>query len=949
MTAHALRATVRASRSISRSRSLRLTPIATVCAGLLSVPLLSAAQTAPTKDEKLETVTVTGFRASLESSISAKRLSDSIVEAVSAEDIGKLPDASIADSIARLPGLAAQRIDGRPSAISIRGLGPDYSVGLLNGRQVVSSGDGRAAEYDQFPSELVGQVLVYKTPDAAVIGQGLAGTIDIRPVMPLSLGSRQMAVGARMERNSNGGLSSTGKGANGNRLSFSYIDQFADRTVGLSLGYAHLDSPGQEKKYEVWRYGDYVSKWGAGAQGVPAVGTAGDRAQFAQGFETSVTSSKQVRDGFMGVLEFKPNANFHSVADLYYSKFEQDRVAHHWVGDIGLWSSPAAAFSNTGTAVVNGNTLIASGSVANGHSLVYNKNFKRTDEITSLGWKNELKLSDKFSIDGDIGYSRSVRNENYIQSVARPVTNVGFSFSGLDATGQQSWSTTQDLTSSSVVKLTNDPDWAEQRTPHYRDEIKSLKLAGKYALDWGPLSGLEFGLAHNQRDKTVQSDAFRLQLASTNVDIPTAALRGPVSIDFGNIHQSILSWDVPSVMGLYTAVAKDPWSAKDNKYAVHEKVTTAFAKLDIDTKLGSVPLRGNVGLQAVRTQQNSDGVAWNDGSSGASTGTVIPVSGGTSYTDYLPSLNLIFNFTPNLVYRLGLAKTMARPRMDDMRAGADQPKLVANSVAVDEKYGHWTAGNGGKPDLQPWRAQSVDMSIEQYLGKRSYVALASFYKKLNSFVYQQTTTRDFSGFPNYSKTLVPGCSAAKPDCNPNLGDITTQANGEGGSVYGFEFSTSLDAGWLTPALDGFGIVASESLTRNRLPKDNNGNPINLDGFSGIVNSLALYYEKNGISARIGQRYRSSFTASTRSVLLGTETNTQIGAEKQIDLQLGYAFETGDLKGLSLTLQINNLTNASAVQTRGPEVVGSAGNSKGLLPWKVDNFGRVLLLGASYKF
>lgn len=84
-------------------------------------------------------------------------------------------------------------------------------------------------------------------------------------------------------------------------------------------------------------------------------------------------------------------------------------------------------------------------------------------------------------------------------------------------------------------------------------------------------------------------------------------------------------------------------------------------------------------------------------------------------------------------------------------------------------------------------------------------------------------------------------------------------------------------------------------------------------------------------------------------MLGTETNTQIGAEKQIDLQLGYAFETGDLKGLSLTLQINNLTNASAVQTRGPEVVGSAGNSKGLLPWKVDNFGRVLLLGASYKF
>jgi iron complex outermembrane receptor protein len=83
-----------------------------------------------------------------------------VVESISAEDIGKLPDTSIADSIARLPGLAAQRIDGRPSAISIRGLGPDYAGAVLNGRQVVSSGDGRAAEYDQFPSELVNKVIV---------------------------------------------------------------------------------------------------------------------------------------------------------------------------------------------------------------------------------------------------------------------------------------------------------------------------------------------------------------------------------------------------------------------------------------------------------------------------------------------------------------------------------------------------------------------------------------------------------------------------------------------------------------------------------------------------------------------------------------------------------------------------------------------------------------------
>jgi iron complex outermembrane receptor protein len=930
----------------TRRHGLRFSPVAAAVTSLLWGAVSAQAQ----GSDAAQTVTVTGIRHAIESSIATKREADSIIEAVSAEDIGKLPDTSIADSIARLPGLAAQRIDGRPSAISIRGLGPDYAGAVLNGRQVVSSGDGRAAEYDQFPSELVNQVIVYKTPDAALIGQGLSGTIDIRPVMPLELRGRQVVLNARLERNSNGALSPDGKGAMGNRFSASYIDQFADNTVGLAIGFAHLDAPGQEKKYEAWRYGDYVGQWGAGATGVPAVGSGNDRAQFAQGFESSVTSSKQVRDGLMAVLEWKPNKDLHSVVDLYYSKFEQDRVGHHWVGDIGLWSGPPAAFSNVGTTVVDGNTIIASGTVDNGHSLVYDKTFHRTDEITSVGWKNELKLADKWTGVADICFSRAQRDEKYIQSVARPLTGGSFSFSGLDSfSGGQHWTSNQDLTNPASVQLTNDPNWAEMRTPTYRDEIKSLRLSGKRDLEWGIFSRIDTGLAFNQRDKNVRSDAFNLALASANVAIPAGALGAPVRVNVGGIDTSVLTWNVPAIMGLYSVVPKDPWSAKDNKYAVHEKVTTAFAKLDVDAQIGSVPVRGNMGVQAVRTQQNSDGFAWNDpgGTPGAGGASVVPVSGGTTYNDFLPSVNLVFQLAPDLVARMGLAKTMARPRMDDLRAGADQPKLVEN--APGSSTGHWVAGNGGKPDLKPWRAQSLDLSLEKYISKTSYLAVAGFYKKLDTFIYQQDTVRDFSGFPNYSTTLVAGCGASKPDCNPNLGTITTQDNGSGGKVYGLELSASLDGGLLTPALQGFGLVASESVTRNSLPRDKNGNKIYLDGFSGIVNSIAVYYEQNGFSARVSQRYRSPFTATTRSVLLGTESNTHIDAEKQVDFQMGYAFENGPYKNLSLLLQVNNWTNAPAVQRRSPEVVGGAGTSTGLLPWKYDNFGRSVLLGGSYKF
>jgi iron complex outermembrane receptor protein len=110
--------------------------------------------------------------------------------------------------------------------------------------------------------------------------------------------------------------------------------------------------------------------------------------------------------------------------------------------------------------------------------------------------------------------------------------------------------------------------------------------------------------------------------------------------------------------------------------------------------------------------------------------------------------------------------------------------------------------------------------------------------------------------------------------------------------------------------------------------------------------LTLYYEDQGFSSRISRRSRSAFTATTRSVLLNTESNTQIDAETQVDLQVGYAFNSGAYKGLSVLLQVNNVTDAPAVQTRGPEV---GGNALGLLPWKTENFGRSMMVGATYKF
>ena len=722
---------------------------------------------------------------------------------------------------------------------------------------------------------------------------------------------------------SNGGLTD-GNGATGNRFSASYVNQFADRTIGLALGFAHLDTPGQEKYYQSWKFGDYAGQWGANVKGLPGVGTGKEKAQFNQGFDAAATSSKQVRDGLMAVLEYKPSKDFHSVADLYFSKFDQDRTRHMLQGDF-LWGTPPT-FSNVGTTDIGGNQVITSGTIADARTLIRNDNSQRSDEIKALGWKNEFTLPAKWSGTADLSYSHADRRETWIETYSEPSTLGTYTFSGLGTSGEQRWNTSQNLSDPKTVLLKDSHGWGVIRKPHITDEIKALRLVGKHDFD-GMFSRLELGMNYSERNKTVRKDQNQLKLAAP-IAVPSDALRSPTDLGFAGINSSILSFDVPSVMSLFTLGPKDPWDEKDSHYAMHEKVTTGYAKLAIDTQLGSIPVTGNVGLQAVHTVQRSDGYAWvND--------KIYPVSDGASYDDYLPSLNLAFQFSGDLIARLGLAKTMARPRMDDLRAGADQPKV--NTDPASKNYRQWTASNGGNPQLEPWRAKSVDVSLEKYMGKRSYLAGAAFYKKLDTFIYNQTITRDFTGFPNNS-----GIEPVS-----NIGSITAPANGKGGKVYGIELSASLDGSLFSKALDGIGVVFSESITRSSLHEANDPNR-KLDGLSGIVNNLTFYYERDGLSARISQRYRSAFEATTRGVLLNNETS-RIDAEKQVDMQLGYAFETGQFKGLSLLLQVNNLTNAPYVTNRGPEVVGASGNSKAVYPWVYATYGRTMLLGATYKF
>src|SRR5579864_8626865 len=351
---------VRAVRRALITATVGLPPRTAACAGVLiamSSGLAAAADgpAADAPDEPLAEVVVTGIRASIATSVSMKEQSNDIIEVISAEDLGVLPDLSIADSLARLPGLAAQRTDGRPNVISIRGFAPDFSGTTLSGREQASTGENRGVEFDQYPAELMNAVQVYKTPDASLIGQGLAGTVNLETIKPLSSSQLKMALNVRGEHNSNNNLNpDQGISSWGSRLSFSLVDQFLDHTLGVAFGVARLDSPIQEKQYQAWYWGQNNGPPGSTAydqccgSGSPAP-VPGDPnlALSEEGMQLRAKSQSNVRTGLMSVLEWAPTDGYHSELDLFFSRFDQ----HMYLNGLQWSSSPwdGISYSNAQT------------------------------------------------------------------------------------------------------------------------------------------------------------------------------------------------------------------------------------------------------------------------------------------------------------------------------------------------------------------------------------------------------------------------------------------------------------------------------------------------------------------------------------------------------------------------------------------------------------------------
>ena len=869
-----------------------------------------AATGSESTEQSLQTITVTGVRAAIETAIAAKQNSDLSIEAVSAEDIGKLPDTSIAEAISRLPGLTSQRSDGRASDISIRGTDPQFATGLLNGREQVSTGDNRSIEYDQYPAELVSGVIVYKTPDASLVGQGLAGTIALQTIRPLEFGHRATVVDIRGEKNSDASLGSDSKN-NGYRASLSFIDQFLDNTLGLAVGYARLSSPVVGKElglYDPWHLN------GTEHAGVPA------DVYVTDGVKSLASSGSNVRDGALATVEWRPTSAYTSTLDLYWTSSLQNNNRRSLEVNLGNYPNT----TNYSNLQILGDTLVGA-TIGNSVPLARNFLYITSDEIFQAGWNNKWK-GDAWSVMGDLAYSRATRDEHDYETQGQYTGGVTDTVSYFLPDGSQPTFTAQNSYTNPAQVLVGPTIYGGgySRFPHVVDELKSFRLEGAHPAGWW-FSDFLVGANYDDRTKTKRQPETGLNtLGGTFDQIAGNFLLSPANLSFSGTPAS-LAWNVPGVLATYFQPIVPNSTAGflvAKNWEVFEKITTGYLKGNLNHQLSSsVTLRGNIGVQLLHTDQSSSSIFFNE-----TTGTANPISDGKTYTDVLPAANLVFELPAQQLLRFSAARELARPRMDQMNAGHDFNVSTTTGIPSD------TVGN---PKLDPWRADALDVSYEKYFANKAYLSAAEFYKNLKSYIYDQQVTEDFSSLSG----IVPPGHPFVPS-----GTLTIPLNGKGGRLDGFELTASAPGELLSEWLSGFGASLSLSETDSsinilgQVAGGATSSTITLPGLSKTVASAMLYYEKYGFAARVASRYRSNYIGELTD-FAGDRALEYVRHELITDFQTSYEFKEGRAQGLMVMFQVNNLTNTPFIDY---SVITARTRD-------YETFGRDFFFGLNYKF
>ncbi|MGN6270236.1 MAG: TonB-dependent receptor [Sphingomonas sp.] len=907
-------------------------------------PADDTAQSATTDAAVPGDIVVKGFRASVENSIAAKRNAPIIVDVVTADDIAGLPDVSIADAISRLPGVTSQRGSGQASAINIRGLNQDLVSATLNGREQVATSGLRTIEFDQYPSELIYQAAVYKSPMASQIEGGVAGKVELKTARPLD--ATKDFSGSLNVRGSYNDRASQQPDADkyGYRVSGSIQAKLLHDTLGIALGYARLVQPNVATRFDGY---DYVRTGTNGGGNALDLNGNGVRDAIGYGMEVNQFGGTETRDGALGVIQFNPSPSTRFLIDGYWSRFNSDvrrrgvRFAGEQNGNTatGTLSDPITA----GDAIVGGH--FESGNGVDFESV--NQDESDRDKLYTIGGNFQQDFGSRLTLSLDASYSTAnsyfynsgINVNTYVKNADGSFTRatnipgalqIDYALHGLDMPDAHF---NYDFTNPETNRLQgyyivpqedNDSMWAYAGDLTYKVDgsfIKSIQVGARYSSRkaWRQVTAFDsFGLPDN-----VALPEGSYVVAGFKGKYAKAGFPNFLAVDIDKVLDQFVGNDRPTdqLFGF----------TLDQSFTIHEKVWAGYAQLNFDTIAGGLNFHGNLGLRAVHTNQYSTSSLADPTSA---TGGRYESTIGDKYWTFLPSANFVLDLDEQNRLRMSFSRQMSRARFYDLRN--------AISFGLSNIGGgvYQPRGSGGNPMLKPYIAKQFDFDYEHYFGSTGLLEVGVFYKWLESFI-TGGTIYDFNfraaglAYPPLPSDAPPGSTTL------DTGMLAAPINGDGGEVYGFEAQFTKSFTSLPAPFDGLGVILNYAYTESDLqvtsPASGKVFVLPLIGLSKHVFNPTIFYEKDGYSARVGVRYRSGYVASHFGF---GEQITANAPETVVDAQLSYAFqEHSPLHGLTLYVQGNNLTDSPTRAYFGQEAQTNL----------LQQFGRTFYAGATFKF
>ena len=861
---------------------------------LLFAASAAHAQTAPAADAAAESeIVVTGIRGSLREAIDAKRDLSVIADVVTAEDVGKFPDKNVAEALQRVPGIVVNREFGEGERVSLRGTAPNLTKTLLNGHSVATAdwfildqvASTRSFNYLTLPAEIIGRLEVYKSPQADVEEGGVGGTINVITRNPLDL--EPLTLSASVQ-----GVYSDLSGKFDPQLSGLVSWKNEAETFGVLVGAIYQKRRTRRDGLEIFGYRSFPVGGGQSALVPTLIGS---------------TMFEQDRERY--------GANITGL----YSRFNADNFNQNYIA----WGEQALGGGGTITGAVVEDGVAVAGNIASraggtqGFGVVYDAiDRAAVAKTVSADFDLTYRPTDSLSVHFKAGWTKAngdTSNENFIE-FAGPGA---FAYDLRSGRPEVSFSNPNPLNPAGIR-----PDFARMQSVTNDDEEKYFYLDVEKQVEWGPMTALKFGVKYTDHDRVAERFA-------TNGGVFTPGLRcgaaACTSADFatgsgmpGDFLDNIAApgtlkdyWRVDpaklrAIYGAQTAPGTDRFLVPGNTYSINEKAWGGYGL----AKFGGDGWRGNVGVRVIETKQTSDGFIIG----GANPQFTNPFGGFTpstakrSYTDILPSANLSVDLSPQVVLRFAAGKTVTRPDFVDITPGVDL-------------NGTLLTGRGGDPNLDPYRANQYDLSIEWYPDRETIVALAAFYKDIQSYIVNTTSTEILpSVFVPGSQPA--GCVAAGGG-NPNLFNcpyqINRRSNGDGGRNQGFEFQVS------RPIWGGFGAVVNYTYSD---AKANNGDPI--PGNSKHSLNLTGYFENDLVSARLSYNYRSKFFIDIdRAAPLNQAALSSLDASVSVNIT----------DNIALTADAINLTNEKIEQYSGTRD----------RPRAIYDNGRQFYVGARLKF